>query len=498
MINSLTGGMCERMSNLFQSVSLKSQEHSYKYNEAGLPSDELADDICEALAAIGCVGGGGGNGGGTTNPNLSTPGKPVATDGAYSDHVNIQWPASVASGEVTLGSYRIYRSLNTNTNPNLAELIATVTAPTTSYDDYDVTGGVFYNYWIRAYSDDNVNFSAFSQFDSGNSTVPIGELGAISDLRTTYGFGGITSAIALDWTPPSGATKFDIYRGTTNVFASATKIYSNVVPEEISLSHDTGNPECWDNGERITLYDTPPSNAQDYYYWVVAKGDSPPAESDESNSSLGRVLPPSIYNQTTEILDFSADSYVVPAGITKMWAVIRGGGGGGAGGGSVYGGGGGGGGGTVRIALTVAEGDAITIDTLSQADSGNAAQESPGSDCEPINLYVNAVLQATADSGGGGSYSPSGGGAGGSGGNAVGYFGSPVVYDGTDGQAASGANGGQSGYAFGGRRLPQADPEGSYNGDGFVGSGAKAISYNPTIAIGGKGLAGAAYLTFGT
>jgi hypothetical protein len=178
---------------------------------------------------------------------------------------------------------------------------------------------------------------------------------------------------------------------------------------------------------------------------------------------------------------------------------MQGSGGGGAGGGELYGGPGGGGGGTVRVALTgLTPGHTIELATLVGVNSGNAPSETNGTDGEVLELSINSVLTAIANPGLGGVYNSSGAGDGGEAGDAGASVGSPVVYDGAPGMPNDGASGGRSGYLFGGRRIPMANPETFFTGDGFVGSGSKAIPYNPSIAVGGSALTGRAVITFGT
>lgn len=501
LINSLTGAMCERMAKLFQFTSILHQDVSYYVNEAGLPADEFKADLCSALS--GCIGTGGG--GGTINPNMGAPTGVTATDGAFSDKVRVSWNAVTAPvGIAAVTQYKLYRSLATNTNPSNAALIQTVAAPTVIFDDTTVVPAVVYRYWLIA--SNGVDSSAFSNGDNGNASVPTGVLDDIVDLRATTGFG--YAFIALVWTPPAGASKYDIYRNTVNTFSSATKILTAVSPDDTSLlsSSDPDNP-FWDNDEELVLYNTPPSATTDYFFWVVAKGDSPPSLSGESNSALGRVNAPAIYNTTTVPLGKTeADmSYTVQAGETKMWAVLIGSGGGGAGGNATYGGGGGGGGGVVVEQFSVAEGDVVELVlTPDQTDTGNAASATDGGDGALAELKLNGSVLFSSTGGGGGQWSASGGGGGGGLGGAASGGAPEALYDGFDGKPGLGSAGGKSGYAFSQRRLPRAvpnDPPTFYNGDGDVahaGSGGSSFPPNGLLAVGGKGGSGHAYLVFGT
>ena len=236
----------------------------------------------------------------------------------------------------------------------------------------------------------------------------------------------------------------------------------------------------------------------DFFYWVVAKKDSPPGVSPESNSSLGRIEPPNIYNQTSIRLLYGDDTYTVDAGYAIMWATLFPSGGGGAGGNTNYGGGGGGGGGVVQEAFTVVPGDVITIvHTPSQVDSGNAAGTANGADGALTELKINGATVMTSQPGHGGQFNVAGSGAGGLGDTASGTA-TPIVYNGYAGLPGAGATGGRSGYFFSGRRMPAADATGPYNGNGLVGSGATRFTFDAAIAVGGSGISGKAYLKFGT
>lgn len=429
-----------------------------------------------------------------------------ATDGSFDDKIQVSWNAVIApTGVSAVTSYKVYRATADVTNPNLAVLIATVAAPTVTMDDPiddDLVVGSTYNFWVVATN--GTNTSAFSSSDVGSAAAPTVTLDPVTDLRTTIGFG--YGYIALVWTPPTGATKYDVYRGTTNVFADADEIYSDIVPVASTLSLPVESGLFVDNTGELLLYDIPTGGAPayavvpdvDFYYWVVAQKSSPPATSAESNSSIGRINAPAAYNLTNYELDWVTNTYVVPGGVTKMWAVLFPSGGGGAGANAVYGGGGGGGGGLVREAFTVAPGDVIDlIVTPSQEKTTNAAAAANGSPGALVELQINSVTKLTANAGSGGAFNSAGGGAGGAAATATGTT-SPTIYAGKPGLAASGSAGGKSGYYFSGRRIPSATYHPSVNNnDSLAGAGASAWPANGSLPTGGSGLTGRSYLAFG-
>lgn len=493
LIPSTGGGFCDKflrfatgLGQTFYDLVL------YEIGEDGLPTSDFKADIC----ALGCTGSGTGSGGtNPENPDLDAPSSVNATDGAFADKVRVTWSAvTPPSGGDPVLTYRIYRSLATNSDPNSATLIGTVNAPTVQYDDSTAVAGTIYNYWAKAKSASQT--SAFGGPDNGSASSPSVTLPAISDLRATIGFG--LTKVALVWTPPAGATAYDVYRGTTGTYSAATKIYSDIEPASTYLfGHPTNDPTFWFNDPEVLLFDSPPSPATDYHYWVVSKKSSPPATSPESNSPIGRVNAPAIYNITTIGLDFTGATYTVDTGITKMWAVLYGGNGGGAGGGSVYGGGGGGGGGTVQEAFTVVAGDVITMTfTPSQDETGNAASATNGAAGSVVRLKKNGTTILTANAGHGGVYSSSGAGAGGAGDTATGTT-SPTIYAGHAGKDGEGSQGGRSGYTLVSQRSPGTRIT-SPAWDGSGGGGGSAFPINPALAIGGSASSGSAFLALGT
>ncbi|HEX2879083.1 MAG TPA: hypothetical protein VHO25_06065, partial [Polyangiaceae bacterium] len=410
-------------------------------------------------------------------------------------------------------SYKIYRSLSTNTNPANATLIATVAAPTVEYDDPvdgDLAVGTTYNYWVTATNGSDT--SAYSNYDVGSADAPTTTLDAIADLAATQGFSsGPGGIISLVWTAPSGATKFDVYRHTANDFSAATKIASDYVPEDATtkLIATTSPDSIWNNGGgKIVYFHTPPLPTVQYYFWVVAKKDSPPALSEESNEALGWVV--------TQYLPYGTGVMQIGRGVTKeegvdfvgttIRVVLFGGGGGGAGGSEAYGGGGGGGPAVVVEEFTIGLGDILSLVCTPDADiTSNAAATADGDNGAQVEFQINGVTVMTAKAGSGGDFSASGGGGGGAGSTGSTGDVAPTIYEGTAGNPGVGPAGGASGYRFGSRRLPAAHyfgfGVGSWNGDasgaGAAGGGSKASPGAGVLATGGRGATGYAVVAYG-
>lgn len=504
-----SGTSCERFKKWVSYPTVLHNLVSFLFKESGLPTDEFKTMLC----ALGCIGSGNGNGGGPPpNENMPAPTLTSASDGSLPTSVDLLWTAVAPPGGTDDLQYKIYRSLDTNTDPEDAVLIATVDHPTVTYNDATVTVGTVYRFWISATN--GTYTSAFSNSDTGHASTPATTLDPIDDLQATIGFG--KGYIALVWTPPPGATHYDVYRHTADDFGAAVKIYSDLAPAPTTtLIHPDDDPfpegktAFWDNVDDVVLYDTPmsggitpaPITDEDFYYWVVPKKNSPPAVGPESAPAIGRISAPAIYNFHEETLLFGDfDEYIVGPDETKMWVTLFPSGGAGGGGNQVYGAGGGGGGGVVQEAFTVAEFDVITIvHTPSELNTSTTPYQTNGADGALTELKINGVTKMTAEAGKGGLWNAAGGGLGGAGDTGSGTT-SPTIYDGRAGLPASGADGGRSGYHFSGRRMPKVTYTGggAYDGNGLVGSGASRFASEATLSVGGSGTSGTAYLSFGT
>lgn len=507
LIPATTGSRCERLAKLFQLPSLFSEDVSYKYNEDGSITTAFKNDLC----ALGCLGGGGNGGGPPPNPNMPAPLNVMATDDAYSDKIRVTWDAvTPPTGVAAVTEYNIYRSGAENLDPSNASLIGTVTAPTLLFDDpvdADLVVGTNYIYWVTATN--GTDTSAFSIPNAGRAAAPTTDLPAISDLKATQGFQLLDGGpIGLVWTPPAGASKYDIYRNTTNDFSTATKIQSDMVPQN-TADHtiSTQSPDSmWDNVGEILFWHFPPSNTTHYFFFVVAKRTSPSSISVESNAAEGWARsfyapyldPAGAFKldrgspSATEGVDFNGN---------QIRVVLFGGGGGGAGGSQIWGGGAGGGGAVVIEEFNLAPGDILTVEYDPDVDeTGNAPAATDADDGSDTIFKINGVEVMRAGGGDRGQFSASGAGIGGDGG--IGSGGAPVaIYDGRPGLPGAGANGGRAGYSFGNKRYPGAHYNG-YSGGGYDGNGAASIggggSYAApgfeVLAVGGKGSSGYAVI----
>jgi fibronectin type 3 domain-containing protein len=170
---------------------------------------------------------------------VATPPAPTgvsASDGSYIDRVRITWTAS--SGAT---GYEVWRG--TSSSSSQASSIGYPT--TTTFDDMTMTPGTTYYYWVKAKSSGGT--SGFSTSNTGYCAraIPQAPVGvAASDL--TYG-----DKVRVTWTASTGATQYEIWRGTSPSSATASKAGTTT-----STSFD-------DTGATPLIY---------YYYFVKAVG----------------------------------------------------------------------------------------------------------------------------------------------------------------------------------------------------------------------------------
>ncbi|HEX6882428.1 MAG TPA: S8 family serine peptidase [Planctomycetota bacterium] len=158
----------------------------------------------------------------------------LASDGTSCTTVTVSWNAVAAAT-----SYQIWR--NTVNNSATASQIASDSA--SPYDDTTAAAGTTYFYWVRAVGPCGV--SGFSNSDSGargsGSAPP-----APSRVRATD---GACNAVTVTWRAASGATGYQIWRGTSTNSASAVQIGTS---------------------STLSFVDTTAFPGAQYYYWAKA------------------------------------------------------------------------------------------------------------------------------------------------------------------------------------------------------------------------------------
>ncbi len=200
-------------------------------------------------------------------PNITIPGAPASlTATAGNALVNLAWPA--VSGAT---SYSVYRG--TATNAQSSTPIATNLTGTT-YSNTGLTNGTTYFYKVRA-----VNSAGAGNPSAEASARPSGPAptAAPANLTATAG----NQQIALTWAAVTGATGYNVYRGTATNAQATTAVATNVTATNYTNTGLT-------NGTR-------------YFYKVAATntGGVGPSSAEASAIPLGAPTAPILMPPTT-------------------------------------------------------------------------------------------------------------------------------------------------------------------------------------------------------
>ena len=181
--------------------------------------------------------------GSSTQPPAA-PATVSASDGTYSDKIEITWAESAFATY-----YRLYR--NTTANSASATQIGGDLV-NNLYDDATAAAGQTYYYWVKAGNTHGT--SNFSTNDPGY----VATLAAPANVSASDG--SYTDKVTITWSPVSGATSYRVFRYTSN---------------------DPGSSSQLNGSLTITNYsDFTIVHEQVYYYWVKAF-----SASDESGYS---------------------------------------------------------------------------------------------------------------------------------------------------------------------------------------------------------------------
>ncbi|HHV06167.1 MAG TPA: peptidoglycan DD-metalloendopeptidase family protein [Anaerolineaceae bacterium] len=150
----------------------------------------------KACNSAGCSGFSAGDSGFASIPVPAIPTNIQASDGTYSDRVQITWNAVQWAQ-----NYLIYRS---NSLDGTKTQIGT--SSSTSYSDYSMTQGVTYYYWVRACN--GTGCSNYSASDTGWASIPIPAVP--SGLVATDG--AYTDKVQVSWNEVAWATSYKVYR----------------------------------------------------------------------------------------------------------------------------------------------------------------------------------------------------------------------------------------------------------------------------------------------
>lgn len=157
----------------------------------------------------------------------------AATDGAFCDRVRITWsPVSCAL------AYSVWRSESSdvNTATNLGVV------GSTAFNDFTVTSGTTYYYWVRA--GNNFGAGPFSASDTGFASLRPHAPTGVSASDGTF-----CDRVRVTWNAVACASAYSVWRNTTNNSATATNL----------------------GAVNTTAFnDTTATPGEVYYYWVRA------------------------------------------------------------------------------------------------------------------------------------------------------------------------------------------------------------------------------------
>jgi hypothetical protein len=156
---------------------------------------------------------------------LGHPSSPTSISAAPSgdNRIDLSWLDVPGTAE-----YRVYRSF---TSGGPYDLVATVTAPQTSYSDLGVSGQVPYYYVVRAFDEcESPNSNEVTATASGPCTAGP----AFAGLSTVTDSGAATCGTQLAWSPAAGRcgglVTYEVYRSLTSPFtpSSANRVASGI------------------------------------------------------------------------------------------------------------------------------------------------------------------------------------------------------------------------------------------------------------------------------
>ena len=202
----------------------------------------------------------------------------VASDGTSLSDVNVAW--TVPAGAAKCNVWR-----STGTSSSSAVKIATVDSST--YSDTNALHGVKYYYWVNAVCD--VEGEMGSNNDGWRALFAPGEV-SVTD-------GDSTSHARITWTWSPDATKYEVFRGTSDDTSTMTSLKTLSLPAE---------PVC---------EDTTATPGTIFYYSVRAGGTGGWSEFGAVDSGFKALMPPS---------NVVADDGKAFGQVTVKWSAVSG------------------------------------------------------------------------------------------------------------------------------------------------------------------------------
>lgn len=182
-----------------------------------------------------------------TVPGLDPPTGVQASDGTFTDRVQITWTKS--SGAV---DYKVFRD-------NQSNLLAT-TGDLATYDDINLPDALPHTYWVKAINA-SAEESAFSASDTGWQAELPPVLAPPADVAASDAL--YTDHIEVSWTKSAGAVDYEVFRDTqANLIGTA--------------------------GDSAVYHDYGVSDMAAHKYWVKAV-DAASVESAFSNGDTGQL-----------------------------------------------------------------------------------------------------------------------------------------------------------------------------------------------------------------
>ncbi len=162
---------------------------------------------------------------------LKSPAPTVsASDGTSTSQISLSWSESVGAR-----SYLIYRG--TTSSSSDAMLLTTKPMTEFEYVDTQAAGGTLYYYWVKAAT--KIDTSDFGYYDSGYVALP-------GVPRVSATDGEHEGAVIVTWDAVSGATSYEVYRGTSyDDYSGAEKIASKVTTTSYRDEKMTPGMKCW-------------------------------------------------------------------------------------------------------------------------------------------------------------------------------------------------------------------------------------------------------------
>ena len=160
-----------------------------------------------------------------------------ATDGAFTDKVQISWEPVMNATE-----YRIFR--NVSDDPGAADEWGPITYP--PYDDSTALLGTSYYYWVMACN--ALDCSDFSDYDTGYRASSVSTPAPPADIFASDGT--YEDKVRITWPAVIGASRYVVLRNDNNTHTD----------EKIMTDNHTTNAYDDTNAEPGTTY----------YYWIIA------------------------------------------------------------------------------------------------------------------------------------------------------------------------------------------------------------------------------------